>query len=150
MAHIITKRGYCQFMQIIRKTVSFLKKRGVFLIVILVTASAIRTSLQISRHEDDVAAVGKKLAQEQAERARLEEIKNGLNSPEFIEKEARDKLGLAKPGEVVVVLPPEDVLRRLAPINSEEEESVGEAGWPVWRQWVRLFLPDLEKSLPKD
>lgn len=58
-------------------------------------------------------------------------------SEEFIEKELRDKLNLAKEGEIVVVLPEEEILRKLAPERIEEEEVLPD---PNWMKWMKLFL----------
>lgn len=71
------------------------------------------------------------------EQARLLEIKEKVESPEFKEKETREKLGLAKPGEVVVVLPPDDVLRRFAPEFDQEHFAEEE---PIYKRWMRLFF----------
>lgn len=75
-----------------------------------------------------------KLRQEQ-ERLKSETAK--LQGSEFIEKQLRDKLGLAKPGEIVLVLPDEDVLRKLAPQIPQEEETLPD---PNWRRWFKLFF----------
>jgi cell division protein FtsB len=56
---------------------------------------------------------------------------------EFVEKQLREKLGLAKEGEIVVILPDEEVLRKLAPSYEEEEETLPD---PNWKKWLKLFL----------
>src|SRR3989337_1746833 len=63
---------------------------------------------------------------------KLEEVK----SDDYIEKQIRDKLGLAKEGEIVVILPPPEVLRKFAPEDREEEEVLPD---PNWKKWARLF-----------
>lgn len=67
----------------------------------------------------------------------LLETKERIGTDQFIEREAREKLGLAKPGETVVVLPDEEVLQKLAP--RIEEETLPEE-LPIWRRWVELFF----------
>jgi hypothetical protein len=64
---------------------------------------------------------------------RLAEVK----SQDYIEKQLRDKLGLAKPGEIVVVMPDADTLRKLAPKPVEEEAVLPD---PTWKKWLRLFF----------
>ncbi len=71
------------------------------------------------------------------EQAKLLEMQKVVDSEEFVEREARDKLGLAKPGEVVVILPSDDILRKFAP-KFEEEEFVQEQ--PIWKRWVGMFF----------
>lgn len=63
---------------------------------------------------------------------KLEEVK----SEEFVEKQLRDKLGLAKEGEIVVILPEDDIVRKFAPNMEEEEEILPD---PNWKKWIHLF-----------
>lgn len=60
-----------------------------------------------------------------------------VQSPEFAEKEAREKLGWAKEGEEVWVLPP---------INVNQPEIEENPDIPNWRKWLELFYP-IEKHL---
>jgi cell division protein FtsB len=79
--------------------------------------------------------------QDAQERLKQEELKTRLqevNRDFYQEKQARDKLGLAKPGEIVVVLPDEDLLKRLSPRALEQENL--EPPEPNWRKWARLFF----------
>lgn len=71
------------------------------------------------------------------EQAKLLEMREVVESEEFVEREAREKLGLAKPGEVVVILPSDDILRKFAP-KFEEEEFVQDQ--PIWRRWAGMFF----------
>jgi len=69
-----------------------------------------------------------------------EELKRQLaqtQSEAFIETQFRDRLGLSKEGEIIVVLPDEDTLRKIAPLVPEEEETLPD---PPWRKWLKLFL----------
>jgi hypothetical protein len=42
-----------------------------------------------------------------------------------------------KEGEVIVVLPDEDILRKLAPLLPTEENTLPE---PNWKKWEKLFF----------
>lgn len=67
------------------------------------------------------------------------ELKNQLKevaSKEYIEKQARDKLGLAKEGEVVVVIPEEKIKQVLGLSKDEKNEEK----LPNWLGWLRLFF----------
>ncbi len=69
-----------------------------------------------------------------------EELKRQLalaQSEAFIETQFRDRLGLAKEGEIIVVLPDEETLRKIAPATIEEEETLPD---PPWKKWLKLFL----------
>ena len=72
---------------------------------------------------------------------RLEEKKKELSekyqyyqTPEFIEEEARNKLNMAKPGETIVILPPnlEELLSR--------SKTQAEPLIPNWKKWWNLFF----------
>lgn len=71
------------------------------------------------------------------EKADLEATKLIVDSSQFVEKEARDKLGYSKEGETVLILPPEDVLRKFAP-SFEEERFLEEK--PIYKRWIELFF----------
>ena len=64
-----------------------------------------------------------------------ESLKNELRykeSSEFAEKEIRDKLGLAKEGEAIVVVPQQS--------SSQLKESSGQDTKPNWQKWRDLFF----------
>jgi cell division protein FtsB len=68
-----------------------------------------------------------------------EELKRQLaltQSEAFIETQFRDRLGLSKDGEIIVVLPDEETLRKIAPTTPEEEETLPD---PPWKKWLKLF-----------
>ncbi len=66
-------------------------------------------------------------------KTRLEAVK----STQFIESIARDKLGLAKKGEIVVVLPDESILKSLAPKLENQKYTLPV---PIWQKWLKLFI----------
>lgn len=75
-----------------------------------------------------------KLRQKNLElKAELEYVK----SSEFVERQARDKLGMAKEGEQVVVLPKnvEEIV-----LDKEKDKDKGEEELPNWKRWYRLFF----------
>lgn len=71
----------------------------------------------------------------------LEDQAKGIGTPEFAERQAREKLGLVKEGEVIYVLPPEEI-QRLA--NSLREEyfpqSQGREELATWQKWWKYFF----------
>lgn len=112
--------------------------RPVLLIVsLLVILSMARGTLGLLTRGEAIEEAQEKVESLREEQARLLELKERVETEEFVEKEAREKLGLAKPGEVVVVLPEEEILARLAP-DLEEEDFLEEL--PIWKRWVRMFF----------
>jgi len=61
----------------------------------------IKISLDINQAQDKVRLVKEGIYKLQEENQRLKELKKNLADPFYIEKEAREKLGLAKRGEIV-------------------------------------------------
>jgi cell division protein FtsB len=70
------------------------------------------------------------------ENQELENQLRKIRNVEYVEKQLRDKLGLAKEGEVVIILPEDEVLKKLAPVIEEEEEVLPD---PNWKKWAKLF-----------
>ncbi len=56
-----------------------------------------------------------------------------VQSPEFVEKEARDKLGYGKAGETIVVVPEQEQNSNFQITNSQKSE-------PNWKQWLSLYI----------
>lgn len=72
--------------------------------------------------------------QEKAEKQKREFLKQQLyfvNTSQFIENEAREKLGMVKPGEHIVLAPP--------PINKAQKVAIVDNS-PNWQKWWRLFF----------
>lgn len=85
---------------------------------------------QIRNKEEEVSQVQKE-GEELAARLKV------AQSPEFVESQLRNKLGMVKEGEIVVILPSDDVLRKIAPKLEEEEDILPD---PNWKKWMKLFL----------
>lgn len=67
------------------------------------------------------------------------ELKNQLKevaSKDYIEKQARDKLGLAREGDVVMVIP-EEKIKQVLGISKENAEYKRLSNW---LGWIRLFF----------
>ena len=60
-----------------------------------------------------------------------------FKSEEFVESQLRDKLGLAKEGETIIVLPDEETIKKFAPNDEKEEEILPD---PNWKKWFKLFF----------
>ncbi len=67
-----------------------------------------------------------------AENSRLNEQLLEATSPAFIEQEARDKLGLVRPGETVVIM---DRTQNVKTGNQKTPQDL-----PSWKQWWSLFF----------
>ncbi len=64
-------------------------------------------------------------------KAKLEEVKK----PSFVEQQARDKLGLSREGETIVIIPDDKLNQVLGVAKNKEEIRL-----PNWQGWLKLFL----------
>ncbi len=119
------------------RIVKWLTRIGIIILIILVMSSLVQGILAIKRSNDKIQQEKEKVAQEQKRNAELKKQIEEINSQSFTEQVARDKLGLAKPGETVIVLPDKEVLKRLAPHLEEEQDALPD---PNWQKWLKLFL----------
>lgn len=107
----------------------------------LVTSALLLANLV--RGLTDLIGSGERFEKAEREVSELEETKKSYESAlqggdkDFlVEKEIRDQLGLAKPGELVVVLPNQEGLYNDQLADTEEiglEE-------PNWQKWWKLFF----------
>jgi cell division protein FtsB len=113
-----------------------LSKYLIYVLLILLVISVYKNISKINQ-------IYKRIAEKEEDVKKLEEANKDLeekvqesSNPDYIEKQIRDKLGLAKEGEIVVVLPPPEVLRKYAPVVEREEENLPD---PNWKKWLHLF-----------
>jgi len=83
---------------------------------------------------DRLSEVEEEVAMLEEENQKLEESLAWLSTREAVEKNIRDKLGLVKPGEIVVLVPEE--LKQ----QQEGEVETGEEILEVWRKWLEVFF----------
>lgn len=113
--------------------------KTITIVIIFIVASLILTGL--FRQIQSALKASQRLDQAADEVLKLQDknrqLKNKLTevqSPDFVEQVARDKLGLAKPNETVVVVPKETLEKVLAANNPPAEVKI-----PNWQGWLRLL-----------
>lgn len=70
------------------------------------------------------------------EKDRLEAQYKYVQSPEYLEKVARDELHLSKPGEEVVIVP-EELLQQPEKVQIEPEKNL-----PIYMKWWEVFFAE--------
>lgn len=101
---------------------------AVFLMII---NNLLRSIYDIWQKKDFVAQAEKELEQQKEKNKKLKSELSFVQTPEFIEKEARDKLLMVKKGEQKVLIPKN--------IDEKEHESKKERE-PNWKKWWNLFF----------
>lgn len=109
---------------------------AIFLIVLMVI-SIVKNIGRVGKIRSEVGREIEKIEKIKLENEELERQISEAQGVEFIEKQLRNKLGLVKEGEVVVVLPDKEILKKFAPKVYEEEGSLPD---PNWKKWLKLFM----------
>ena len=109
----------------------------IILAVVLFVISLARNIFKIFEAKKRVEEIRQRVEKLKSENALLGKKLDEVKSQEYIEKQLRDKLGLAKEGETVVVLPDEEILRQIATQTIEEEDYLPD---PTWKKWLKLFI----------
>lgn len=116
-----------------------MKGRPLYLVIILiglvVSFGLVRNLYSIYQNSKFQDQAVRKLEKLRTENTKLKEEVTTSQEQSFIEREARERLGLVKPGEVVVILPSEKEA-------SPSAQSLTEVKTPrsIWQQWVSLFF----------
>ena len=108
-----------------------------WILIVLLLGSTVKNLQKVTGIRNAVQAEKQKVEKMKEDNAALQAQIAQIQSPEFIEGQIRNKLGLVKPGEAIVVLPDADTLRKLAPQMPVEVETLPD---PNWKRWMKLFI----------
>ena len=117
--------------------VEFLYKAGAVFLGVMAAITLTRNILIISKAHANTDKLKQEIEKIKIDNEQLKQKIEMSASEEFIERQAREKLGLVKEGETVIVLPEEEALRQLSPKFIEEEHNLPD---PNWKKWLKLFL----------
>lgn len=110
---------------------------GIWLMVLILGFSIVQNVGRVLQTRSEIKQEQEKVAKMKEVNANLEKAIAEAQSSAFIEKQVRDKLGLARAGESIVILPDEETLRKLAPQTGGEENVLPD---PNWKKWLHLFF----------
>lgn len=105
--------------------------------IVILAFSAVRNVGKVAKIRSEIQKEKDKVAKIDKENKELETQVAKTQGEDFIEKELRDKLGLVKQGEVIVVLPDPEIVRKLAPRTPDEPQTLPD---PNWKKWLKLFI----------
>lgn len=103
---------------------------------LILASSLVKGVTRIRQGNEIIKKTEMKLAKISEENRKLEEQVQIVSSPEYKEKQLRDKMGLVKEGEIIIVLPEAEIVKKLAPILPKGEEVKLK---PNWLKWMDLF-----------
>lgn len=118
------------------KIVNIMGLVGALIIFVILTSSFVKSLNRIKMGDTVIQKTKVKIEKAEEENKKLSEQLEITQSEEFLENQLRNKLGLAKEGEIILVLPEADIVRKLSPIIPEEEEIKPK---PNWQKWLELF-----------
>ncbi len=101
------------------------------LVLLLIIKNNISGIVKTITDENTAENLEKKLSEEQKTNKFLKERLFYVKTNQFVEQEAREKLGLSKPGEFIVIAPTS------TPLDREKIEIDTK---PNWRKWWELFF----------
>ncbi len=126
---------------IIKKQKETVNVKGTLLAVLVlglcisITSASIRSLKELRRTQNLIKERAMLLDEVKRENEELKKQMDLEASKEFIEKEIRNKLDYSKEGETVLILPPDEELRKYAPNEAFDEE----AEIPNWKKWAWIF-----------
>ncbi len=109
----------------------------IWAVIALLIFSIVQNAGKVIKTRAEIQKEREKVEKMKEVNAGLEQAIAEAQSTSFIEKQVRDKLGLAKAGESIVILPDENTLRKLAPQTLDEENLLPD---PNWKKWEKLFF----------
>ncbi|KKR43644.1 MAG: coiled-coil [Microgenomates group bacterium GW2011_GWC1_41_20] len=108
-----------------------------WVLVVILLVSTVKNINRVLSIRKQVEEEKQRVEKMQSDNAKLQAQIMEAQGSEFIEKQIRDKLGLTKTGEVVVILPDESIVKRLAPPVTLDDETLPD---PNWLKWKKLFF----------
>ncbi len=121
----------------VKKGLGKLAGYGIWLLIVLLVISTSNSIGSSARVKAQIKAEEEKVSRMQKENADLENRVILAQSGDYIEAEIRNKLGLVKSGEAIVVLPDVETLKKLAPPETLDREALPD---PNWKKWAHLFF----------
>lgn len=104
------------------------------ILVLLIAYNLINQILVAFKSSDRLSAAAEKVYSLEAQNSELKKKLQEIKSPQFIEQQARDKLGLSRKGETVVIIP-EQKLKEVLGVSQSAE-----IRFPNWQGWLKIFL----------
>lgn len=102
--------------------------------LLVVVFNFVTTVRRLSRVRQEIGELRENVTKLEQERNRLLAVKSEVEKDEFIEKEAREKLGVGREGETILVLPNEKIINQQLPVADKGDRRVEN-----WQKWLEVF-----------
>lgn len=103
----------------------------IILVLLFVIRNNIISIVNGLKNENTAENIAEKLADEEKKNKFLQERLFYVKTNQFVEEEAREKLGMLRPGEYIVIAPTS------TPLNREKIEIDTKSNW---EKWLELFF----------
>ncbi len=108
---------------------------GLIIIIVLIIAyNLVRQIVESVKSGDRLSESAEVVYKLEIKNKALKEKLAQIKSPEFLEEEIRNRLGFAKPGETVVIIPEEKLKLILGASSSAQIR------YPNWLGWWKVFF----------
>jgi cell division protein FtsB len=125
-----------RFLQVIRSKLRVYSNYFFIILIVFLMISLARNIVKTLDAQKKIDSKEKEISALEKKNEDLRKELSQVQSSQYTEAQLRDKLGLAKEGETVVVLPDKDILKSLVPERSQEENTLPD---PNWKKWIKLF-----------
>lgn len=112
---------------------------GLAAVALLAGVGFTRETLRTRQVDREIKALRQEADRLRIHNFQVSSLQASLDSGEFLEREARMKLGLQKVGEQVVVLRKEERNTATSPEEGLAPRSLGEGGWSNAKKWWNYF-----------
>lgn len=112
----------------------------IFIIYVSLLTSLYRAGSQYFRTQEQLTLAKITLTEEKEKELELEKRLRDIEKNSYVERVARDQLGLGLADEIVLVLPPPEDLRKLSPSHFAKEREVKETSETNIQAWLRLLM----------
>ena len=109
----------------------------VIVIVLVLVISLVRSVIRVNQAGQRVSEKQEQLEKLKNENERLSGELEKVRDDLYTEEVLRNSLGYAKEGEIVLVLPDDEILRSFVPDRKEEFEEEPKQNW---EKWLELFI----------
>jgi cell division protein FtsB len=108
----------------------------IILVSIFMIISLSRSVMDLWERRKILEVEQKRLTQLEQKHEELEQKLKMVQTPAFVEKEARDRLGMAKEGETVIIMGDSSLPQDTGKQTQLDTSSM----LPYWKQWWRIFF----------